>query len=81
MDCATCQHLGELVAKTSRDWAFAEQLAEVSGSMPELVGPARRKAEAARREYDLAVATLAEHRQQCAAFNSKTATSAGSGTC
>jgi len=77
LNCPTCKDLGELVAKTSRDWAFAEQLAEVSGSMPELAGPARLKAEAARQEYDLAVQTLTEHREQCPAFNSGTASGVG----
>ena len=79
MDCPTCQRLGELVAKTSRDWAFAEQLAEVSGRMTALVGPSRRKAEAARNEYNLAVQTLAEHREKCPAFNSEAANGAGGG--
>ncbi len=76
MDCPTCQSLGDVVAKTSRDWAFAEQLAEVSGSMPELIGPARRKADAVREEYDLAVRTLSEHRDECLIFRSKAANSA-----
>jgi hypothetical protein len=65
------------VAKASRDWAFAEQLAEVSGSMPELVGPARRKAESAHQEYELAVQHLAEHRQQCPSFKAKAANGVG----
>ncbi|HEU5400369.1 MAG TPA: hypothetical protein VFU86_03365 [Terriglobales bacterium] len=76
MDCPTCQHLGELVANTSRDWAFAEQLLEVSGTLPEFVGPLRLKAEAARKAYDLALRTLAEHKEQCPAINSANANGA-----
>ncbi|MDT8067980.1 MAG: hypothetical protein ROO76_07405 [Terriglobia bacterium] len=77
MDCATCHHLEAVVSKASRDWAFAEQLAEVSGWMPELAKPARRKAESARKEYDLAVRALAEHHEQCHAFKSRDANGAG----
>jgi hypothetical protein len=73
LDCPTCRDLKQLVAKASRDWAFAEQLAEVSGSTPEFVGPTRGKAEAARKEYDLAVQTLATHREQCPDCKAKSA--------
>jgi hypothetical protein len=47
--------------------------------MTALVGPSRRKAEAARNEYNLAVQTLAEHREKCPAFNSEAANGAGGG--
>jgi hypothetical protein len=63
------------VAKASRDWAFAAQLAEVNASAPELLGPSRAKAEAARKDYDLAVQTLGDHREQCADCNAKSANS------
>ena len=73
MDCPACRTLKDIVAKASRDWAFAEQLAEVSGGTPEFVGPTRHKAEVARKEYDLAVQNLAEHREQCPECKAKSA--------
>ncbi|MGE5113495.1 MAG: hypothetical protein ACM3JB_21745 [Acidobacteriaceae bacterium] len=63
--------MSDLVSKTSRDWAFAEQLAEIS-SVPDLAAIARQKAESARAEYDLALHTLVEHQKQCSSFNAGT---------
>lgn len=45
--------------------------------MPELVSPSRRKADAARQEYDLAVQQLAEHRERCSNCNSADAEGSG----
>lgn len=75
MECPTCHSLSDLVAKTSRDWAFAEQLAEI-GSVTELAETARQKAQSARAEYDLALLTLAEHQKQCSSFNAGTVSGA-----
>jgi hypothetical protein len=77
LDCATCQRLEEVVDKTSRDWAFAEQLAELSGRVPESAEPARRNAEATRKQYESAAAALAEHRRQCKVFQCRAADRAG----
>jgi hypothetical protein len=69
MDCQTCRDLQLLLTQTSREWALATQVAEVSRAVPELSESFRVQIDTAHFKHDLVLRAVADHEPDCAIVN------------